>query len=148
MQPATTPSNQGYDAIARHYETSELTPDVLLIEADRDLRNSADFAALNSVVRSVQEVRGVSEVRGPTQPEGKAIPEFTLSGQGRVLADKLTLAIQGLSDSQPKLANSKKEFNGSPTALAKSVRVTRSRPKGPGESRTVWNSSVMDWLPR
>ena len=103
MQPATTPSNQGYDAIARHYETSELTPDVLLIEADRDLRNSADFAALNSVVRSVQEVRGVSEVRGPTQPEGKAIPEFTLSGQGRVLADKLTSAIQGLSDSQPKL---------------------------------------------
>jgi RND superfamily putative drug exporter len=103
MQPATTPSNQGYDAIARHYETSELTPDVLLIAADRDLRNSADFAALNSVVRGVQKVRGVSEVRGPTQPEGKAIPEFTLSGQGRVLADKLTSAIQGLSDSQPKL---------------------------------------------
>ncbi|HEY6577080.1 MAG TPA: MMPL family transporter, partial [Mycobacterium sp.] len=103
MQPATTPSNQGYDAIARHYEISELTPDVLLVEADRDLRNSADFAALNSVVRSVQKVRGVSAVRGPTQPEGKAIPEFTLSGQGGVLAEKLTSAIQGLSDSQPKL---------------------------------------------
>ncbi len=103
MQPATTPSNQGHDAIARHYEVSELTPDVLLIEADHDLRNSADFAALNSVVRSIQKVRGVSEVRGPTQPEGKAIPEFTLSGQNRVLADKLTSAIQGLSDNQPKL---------------------------------------------
>ena len=103
MQPATTPSNQGYDAIARHYEPSELTPDVILIMADHDLRNSADFAALNSVVRSVQKVRGVSEVRGPTQPEGKAIPEFTLSGQNRLLADKLTSAIQGLSDSQPKL---------------------------------------------
>jgi RND superfamily putative drug exporter len=103
MQPATTPSNQGYDAIARHYETSELTPDVLLIEADRDLRNSADFAALNSVVRSLEKVRGVSKVRGPTQPEGKAIPEFTLSGQNRILADKLTSAIQRLSDSQPKL---------------------------------------------
>ncbi len=103
MQPATTPSNQGYDAIARHYETSELTPDVLLIEADHDLRNSADFAALNSVVRSVQKVRGVSEVRGPTQPEGKAIPEFTLGGQVRVLTDKLTSAIRGISDNQPKL---------------------------------------------
>ena len=42
--------------------------------------------------------------------------------------------------------NSKKEFNGSPTALANLVRVTRSRPKGPGESRAVWNSSVVDWL--
>ena len=103
MQPATTPSNQGHDAIARHYEVSELTPDVLFIEADHDLRNSADFAALNSVVRSIQKVRGVSEVRGPTQPEGKAIPEFTLSGQNRMLADKLTSAIQGLSDNQPKL---------------------------------------------
>ncbi len=103
MQPATTPSNQGHDAIARHYEISELTPDVLLIEANRDLRNSADFAALNSVVRSIQKVPGVSEVRGPTQPEGKAIPEFTLSGQNRMLADKLTSAIQGLSDSQPRL---------------------------------------------
>ena len=30
MQPATTPSNQGYDAIARHYEISELTPDVII----------------------------------------------------------------------------------------------------------------------
>jgi putative drug exporter of the RND superfamily len=103
MQPATTPSNQGYDAIARHYEPSELTPDVILIVADHDLRNSADFSALNSVVRSIQKVHGVSEVRGPTQPEGKAIPEFTLSGQNRLLADKLTSAIQGLSDSQPKL---------------------------------------------
>ena len=104
MQPATTPSNQGYDAIARHYETSELTPDVIVIGADRDLRNSAGFAALNSVLTSLQKVRGVSEVRGPTEPEGKAIPEFTLSGQARALADKLTLAIQGISDSQPKLA--------------------------------------------
>jgi putative drug exporter of the RND superfamily len=103
MQPASTPSNQGYGAIARHYEPSELTPDVILIAADHDLRNSADFAALNSVVRSIQKVRGVSEVRGPTQPEGKAIPEFTLSGQDRLLADKMTSAMHGLSDSQPKL---------------------------------------------
>ena len=103
MQPATTPSNEGYDAIARHYEPSELTPDVILIVGDHDLRNSADFAAVNSVVRAIQRVRGVSEVRGPTQPEGKAIPEFTLSGQDRLLADKLTSAIKGLSDSQPKL---------------------------------------------
>ena len=104
MQPATTPSNQGYDAIARHYEISELTPDVIVIGADRDLRTSDGFAALNSVLRSVQRVRGVSEVRGPTEPEGKAIPEFTLSGQARVLADKLNSAIQGIADSQPKLA--------------------------------------------
>jgi RND superfamily putative drug exporter len=103
VQPASTPSNQGYDAIARHYEPSELTPDVILIAADHDLRNSADFAALNSVGRSIQRVHGVSEVRSPTQPEGKVIPEFTLSGQDRLLADKLTSAIQGLSESQPKL---------------------------------------------
>ena len=102
VQPASTPSNQGYDAIARHYEPSELTPDVILITADHDLRNSADFSALNSVVRSIQKVHGVSQVLGPTQPEGKAIPDFTLSGQDRLLADKLSAAIQGLSDGQPK----------------------------------------------
>ncbi|MGA9614276.1 MAG: RND family transporter [Mycobacterium sp.] len=102
VQPATTPSNQGYDAIARHYEPSALTPDVILIAADHDLRNSADFSALNSVARSIQKVHGVSEVLSPTQPEGKAIPEFTLSGQDGLLADKLSAAIQGLSDSQPK----------------------------------------------
>lgn len=103
VQPATTPSNQGYDAIARHYEPSALTPDVILIAADHDLRNSADFSALNSVGKSIQKVHGVSKVLSPTQPEGKAIPEFTLSGQNRLLADKLSAAIQGLSDSQPKL---------------------------------------------
>ena len=41
MQPQSTMSNQGYAAIARHYDPNELTPDYLVISSDHDLRNAA-----------------------------------------------------------------------------------------------------------
>jgi RND superfamily putative drug exporter len=103
MQPRSTLSNRGYDAIARHFDPNELTPDYILISSDHDLRNSRDFSALNAVSRAVEKVDGVAVVRSATQPEGKIVPEFTLSYQNGLIAHKLGEASRSLTESEPRL---------------------------------------------
>lgn len=103
MQPSSTMSNQGYAAIARHYDPNELTPDYLVISAGHDLRNTAGFSALNTLSRAIQQVPGVKEVRSVTQPEGHPIPEFSLAHQNRLITEKLDTAITQLTTSEPEL---------------------------------------------
>ena len=103
MQSKMTTANQGYDAIARHYDPNELTPDYIIVASDHDLRTNADFSALNTIARAISKVHGVKEVRGPTQPEGKLIPEFTLRFQAANLAGRLTEAVNGLTASLPQV---------------------------------------------
>jgi len=104
MQPNSTMSNQGYAAIARHYDSNELTADYLVIRSDHDLRNSAGFSALNAVSRAIQQVPGVKEVRSVTQPDGHPIPEFSLAHQDLIIADRMSTAISQLTASRPELA--------------------------------------------
>jgi RND superfamily putative drug exporter len=103
MQPASTASNQGYAAIGRHFDPNELTPDYIVIDADHDLRNAPDFAALNAASRAAATVPGVRTVRSVTQPRGTTIDEFTLAGQDRILAGRLDEAIGALRAGQPQL---------------------------------------------
>ncbi|MEB3030782.1 MMPL/RND family transporter [[Mycobacterium] nativiensis] len=68
--PKDTPANLGWAAASRHFPESRLLPEVLLVEADRDMRNSADFLVLNKLAKSVFAVEGVALVQGVTRPEG------------------------------------------------------------------------------
>ncbi|ETZ91225.1 MMPL family protein [Mycobacteroides abscessus MAB_030201_1075] len=88
------PANQGFAAAQRHFSESRLTPDVLLIETDRDLRNPADFLVLNKVAKAIFKVRGVSRVQGITRPEGTPIANtsvpflLSLQSAGQVQATR------------------------------------------------------------
>ncbi len=64
------PANQGFQAADRHFSQSRMTPEVLMVETDRDLRNPDDFLVLNKVAKSIFKVRGVSRVQAVTRPEG------------------------------------------------------------------------------
>ena len=93
--PADIPANQGFVAAERHFSQARLTPDILVIETDRDLRNSADFLTLNKLAKAIFKVKGVSRVQGITRPEGTPIANtsipFLLSLQSatQVQAQKL-----------------------------------------------------------
>jgi putative drug exporter of the RND superfamily len=77
--PKNIPANQGYAAAARHFPQSRMsTPEVLLIEADHDLRNSADFLVLNKLAKGVLAVPGVSRVQTITRPQGTPIDHATI----------------------------------------------------------------------
>ncbi|WP_046317551.1 RND family transporter [Mycobacterium sp. UM_Kg1] len=68
--PQDTPANLGWAAAARHFPESRLLPEVVMVESDHDMRNSADFLVLNKVAKSIFAVEGVAMVQGVTRPEG------------------------------------------------------------------------------
>ncbi|MGV0838495.1 MMPL/RND family transporter [Mycolicibacterium thermoresistibile] len=77
--PDDIAANQGYEAAARHFPASAMaTPDVVLIEADHDMRNEADLLVLNKVAKAVFGVPGVANVQSVTRPEGTQIEHTTI----------------------------------------------------------------------
>ena len=72
------PANQGFEAAERHFSQARLTPDILMIETDRDLRNPANFITLNKLAKAVFKVPGVSRVQGITRPEGTPIAKTSI----------------------------------------------------------------------
>lgn len=77
--PKDIPANMGYMAAARHFSESRMTsPDLLLIEANHDMRNSADLIVLNKLAKAVFAVPGIASVQSITRPEGTQIPHTTI----------------------------------------------------------------------
>ncbi|MGV0838494.1 MMPL/RND family transporter [Mycolicibacterium thermoresistibile] len=68
--PGDLPANLGFEVADRHFSQSRMTPELLMVEADRDLRNPADFLVLNKLAKAIFDVRGISRVQAITRPEG------------------------------------------------------------------------------
>jgi RND superfamily putative drug exporter len=90
--PKDIPANLGFAAAERHFPQSAMAmPDILLVEADHDMRNPADFLVLDKLAKGVFAVPGISSVQAPTRPAGTPIEHtsipFLLSMQsaGQVL---------------------------------------------------------------
>lgn len=76
--PNDLPANVGFAAAEEHFSQSRLMPDILLVEADHDMRNPTDFLVLNKVAKSVFKVHGISRVQGITRPEGTPIAKTSI----------------------------------------------------------------------
>ncbi|MDH6245556.1 MMPL family transporter [Mycobacterium sp. OTB74] len=76
--PKDIPANLGYAAAERHFSQARMMPDILMIEADHDMRNPADFLVLNKLAKAVFRVRGISRVQGITRPEGTPIDRTSI----------------------------------------------------------------------
>jgi len=77
--PKNIPATQGIAAASRHFGPSVMmAPEILLVETDHDLRNSADFLVLNKLAKAVLAVPGIEKVQGPTRPEGSPIAHTTI----------------------------------------------------------------------
>ncbi|OBG19124.1 hypothetical protein A5765_02430 [Mycolicibacterium celeriflavum] len=77
--PEDIPANLGLAAAERHFPGSlMMTPDILMIEADHDMRNSADFLVLNKLAKGVLEVPGIARVQAPTRPSGEPLQHTTI----------------------------------------------------------------------
>jgi RND superfamily putative drug exporter len=80
--PKEIPANLGYSAAERHFPQARMmTPDILLVEADHDLRNPADFLVLNKLAKGVFAVPGISMVQAITRPTGAPIAHTTIPFQ-------------------------------------------------------------------
>lgn len=100
--PDDVPANLGYAAADKHFPSSRMMPDLLLIEADRDMRNPADLLILNKLAKAIFAVPGVSKVQGITRPEGSPIERtsipFQLSLQSASQKQVLPFQKNGLED--------------------------------------------------
>lgn len=77
--PKDIPATQGINAAARHFPPSAMmTPEILMVETDHDLRNSADFLVLNKLAKAVLAVPGIEKVQAVTRPEGTPIAHTTI----------------------------------------------------------------------
>jgi putative drug exporter of the RND superfamily len=77
--PKDIPANLGLAAAERHFpESSMATPDILLVEADHDMRNPADFLVLNKLAKGIFAVPGISSVQAPTRPAGTPIQHTSI----------------------------------------------------------------------
>ncbi|MGH3596418.1 MAG: RND family transporter, partial [Mycobacterium sp.] len=77
--PKDIPGNLGYAAAQRHFPQARMmTPEILLVEADHDMRNSADFLILNKLAKGLFAVPGVSSVQAITRPTGAPIQHTSI----------------------------------------------------------------------
>jgi putative drug exporter of the RND superfamily len=77
-QPSSGPANQGFAAADRHFPKSKLFSEMLMIETDHDMRNSADFISLDRVAKSLIRLPGVAMVQSITRPLGRPLEHATL----------------------------------------------------------------------
>jgi len=77
-QPPNAPANQGFSAANRHFTKSKLFSEMLMVETDHDMRNSADFISLDRVAKSLIRLPGVAMVQSITRPMGRPLEHATL----------------------------------------------------------------------
>jgi putative drug exporter of the RND superfamily len=79
--PADLPANEGFAAAERHFPVARMNPELLLVETDHDLRNSADFLVIERITKAVTKVPGIGRVQSITRPEGKPLKFSTIPAQ-------------------------------------------------------------------
>ena len=87
-QPPNASANQGFAASDRHFSQSKLFSEMLMVESDHDMRNSADFISLDRVAKALIRLPGVAMVQSITRPLGRPLDHasipylFTTQGSG------------------------------------------------------------------
>src|SRR6202035_243666 len=71
--PAFTPANIGYHASDRHFPQARMEPEILMVEADHDLRDPAGMIVLDKVAKNVFHIPGIARVQDITRPLGTPI---------------------------------------------------------------------------
>ena len=71
--PASLPANEGFAAAERHFPVARMNPELLLVETDHDVRNSADFLVIDQITKAVTRLNGIGRVQSITRPDGKTI---------------------------------------------------------------------------
>ncbi|WP_179471198.1 MMPL/RND family transporter [Mycolicibacterium vinylchloridicum] len=76
--PKDIPANEGFQAADRHFSQARMNPEILLVQADHDLRNPADFLVIDKIAKSVFRVPGIARVQTITRPDGMPIAHTSI----------------------------------------------------------------------
>jgi RND superfamily putative drug exporter len=79
--PAGIEANQGYAAAERHFPQARLNPELLMVQADHDLRNPADMLIIERIAKSIFHLPGIARVQAITRPLGTPIDHTSIPYQ-------------------------------------------------------------------
>jgi RND superfamily putative drug exporter len=100
--PSSAPSNVGYTAAERHFSKARLNPELLMIDADHDLRNPADMILLERVAKAVFHTPGIAMVQSITRPLGTPLDHTSIPFQ---ISAQSTGQIENLKYQQDRAAD-------------------------------------------
>jgi RND superfamily putative drug exporter len=127
--PADIPANLGYAAADRHFSQARMNPEMLLVETDHDVRNSADMLVVDRIAKSIFHIKGIARVQTITRPLGTPIEHtsipFQISMQGTTqqmnqtymqdrMKDMLSMAdqMQGMIDTMGQMVTIMRDMSG------------------------------------
>jgi putative drug exporter of the RND superfamily len=100
--PKSVPANVGLAAAERHFSQARMSPEMLMVESDHDMRNSADFLVLDKLAKGIFRVEGVARVQSITRPQGTPLEHtsipFLLGMQNAGMLQNLQVAKSRLDD--------------------------------------------------
>jgi RND superfamily putative drug exporter len=79
--PTNAPVNVGFAAADRHFSQARMNPDILMVEANHDMRNPADMLVLDRVAKNVLHTQGIAMVQSITRPLGIPIQHSSIPFQ-------------------------------------------------------------------
>ena len=79
--PADAPANVGYAAAERHFSQARLNPELLMIEADHDMRNPTNMILLERVAKAIFHADGIAQVQSITRPLGTPLDHTSIPFQ-------------------------------------------------------------------
>jgi RND superfamily putative drug exporter len=84
--------------MAKHFSTSALLPEYLVVHSPRDLRNPQALADLEQLARRVAQLPNIVAVRGVTRPTGQPLDQAKLSFQAGQVGTNLQDASTQITD--------------------------------------------------
>ena len=108
FMPTNIPAMQGFAAADRHFSQARMNPEVLMVQTEQDLRNSADMLIVEHIARNVFHTPGIARVQTITRPLGTPLDHtsipFQMGMQG--VSQQLTRDyMQGQMDNMLVMAN-------------------------------------------
>ncbi|ORW91295.1 hypothetical protein AWB92_19145 [Mycobacterium sp. IEC1808] len=79
--PSTIPANAGLTAADRHFSQARMKPEILMIQANHDMRNPTDFLVLDRLAKGIFRVPGISRVQAITRPDGTTMDHTSIPFQ-------------------------------------------------------------------
>jgi RND superfamily putative drug exporter len=73
--PAGTESVRGYDTLGEHFAPGEISPVILVVDADEPITDPASFLALGDLSRNLKRLDAVATVRSAAMPTNGVLPE-------------------------------------------------------------------------
>ena len=123
--PADLPANTGYAASDRHFSQARMNPELLLIESDHDLRNSADFLVVDRIAKRIFQVPGISRVQAITRPQGTPIEHTSIPFQISMQGTTQMMNMKYMQDRMKDMLVQADEMQKTVDTMEKMLRLTK-----------------------